>query len=141
MASDKDMEAWMKGDDKSSKYYKFGSYDSVNQMRNQFCWAISFEEQDSVNKKYSYNLRYNETGPERVDDHYDPGMPQYSRFIIEKEDWFKKERDSGLGIVMNMVDNFILQEALGKTNTATPDAYIKSKVAMMPIKSAKQSDL
>jgi len=107
MDSDQAMTEWMNGEDNSGTFAAFGSLDSVNNIKNQFCFAISFDEQSTVDKKYAYNIRFNMTGPGRVDDHYDPNMGQYNRFQVEDTKKFDKNRDAGVAIIINMVDNFI----------------------------------
>lgn len=118
---------------------EYGTLDTVNNVANQFCFAITFDEYGSG--KYKYNLRFNETGPNRIDDHYDPFEIQAVPYQTEKEDWWIQLRDSGLAIIMNMVDNFILQEQLGITNAATPNAYIKTTLTQQPIEGDKSNDL
>ena len=68
VASDKEMQRLMSEDS------IYGTLDSATNNRWQFCFGITFEEQASG--KYKYNLRFNETGPEFRDDHWDPNQEQ-----------------------------------------------------------------
>jgi ATP-binding cassette subfamily A (ABC1) protein 3 len=117
----------------------YGTIDPLTNMKWQFCFAISFDEQSS--DKYQYNIRYNNTGPSMVDDIWDPVDKQYVFYKLENLDVWEKHRDSGMPGVISLVDNFILQDALSVTNAAAPTAYIKPTLTNMPIKKAKQSNL
>jgi ATP-binding cassette subfamily A (ABC1) protein 3 len=117
----------------------YGTLDQATNMKWQFCFAISFEEQSST--KYTYNIRYNNTGPGMIDDVWDPLDAQYVLYKVEDLGVWKQHRDSGMPGVISLVDNFILQDALSVTNSATPTAYIKPTITNMPIKKAKQSNL
>jgi ATP-binding cassette subfamily A (ABC1) protein 3 len=117
----------------------YGTMDPATNIKWQFCFAISFEEQSS--NKYTYNIRYNNTGPSFIDDIWDPIDAQYVFYKVENLEVYEKHRDSGMPAVMSLVDNFILQDALSVTNAATPTAYIKPTITNMPIAKAKQSNL
>ena len=54
---------------------------------------------------------------------------------------WQQNKDSGIAGVISMVDNFILQDALGISNAADPNAYIKPTLTNMPLKNVRKSDI
>ena len=69
VASDTEMQRLMMSDP------IYGTIDPATNTKWQFCFGITFVEHASG--KYKYNLRFNQTGPARVDDHWDPGQEQF----------------------------------------------------------------
>ena len=118
---------------------QYGKVDDATNSKWQFCFAVTFEEQ--TDNKYHYNVRFNTTGQQKEDDVYDTFWDQVISYKVEDKFWWEKIRNSGMPGIINLVDNYILQDALGITNSASPNAYFKPTMTQMPVIEVKKSNI
>ena len=81
----------------------------TNTTRKQLCMGIVFDEYEKL--KYSYSLRYNISGPDAIDDHWDTdNTSNRIRFKVDDLPYFLKILTNGMLTLQFLIEGFIIRK-------------------------------